>query len=427
MPGPEPGGRLAAHVLHFARTLRAAGLPVGPGRVLDAVEAVAEVGIADRDDLYWALHAVLVSRAEHRALFDEAFQIFWREPEALPSALALLLSRSTLPPPDRRELTRRLAEALAEPRSRQVESPPERLELDAVLAWSDRERLQTRDFEQMTAAEVRAAEQAIARMRLPVRDLPTRRLKADPRGDRLDPRATLRAAARAGRDFIPLRWRSAARRPPAIVALCDISGSMARYSRMLLHFLHALTGDRDRVHSFTFGTRLTNVTRQLRHRDVDQALAAVGRAASDWEGGTRIGPCLREFNLRWARRVLGQGAVVLLITDGLDRPDGPDREGGAGGSELAVETERLRRSCRRLIWLNPLLRFAGFEPRAAGVRAMLPHVDEFRPVHDLASLEQLCEVLGGGPVSRRARSGSRAGRGRGCRGRACGRGGAGPA
>jgi uncharacterized protein with von Willebrand factor type A (vWA) domain len=258
------------------------------------------------------------------------------------------------------------------------------VEVDAVLAWSDRELLRTKDFEQMTAEEIREAEAAVERMRLPVRDLPTRRLRPDPRGDRIDPRASLRAALRAGRSSIPLRWRSTASRPPAVVALCDVSGSMARYSRMLLRFLHALADDRDRVHCFTFGTRLTNVTRFLRHRDPDAALAAVGRAVGDWEGGTRIGACLREFNLRWARRLLGQGALVLLITDGLDRDE-------ARG--LAEETERLRRSCRRLVWLNPLLRFAGFEPRAAGIRAILPHVHELRPVHDLRSLEQLAEAL----------------------------------
>lgn len=391
------GGQLAAHVLHFARALRGAGLPIGPGRVLDAITAVAEVDLARRDDVYWALHAVLVSRAEHRALFDEAFRLFWRQPEAIPEALALLLSRSSLPPPERREVSRRLAEALAAPRPKESEGERQPVEVDALLAWSDREVLRTKDFEQMSADEVREAEAAIARMRLPVRDVPTRRLRPDPRGSRFDPRATLRAALRAGSSSIPVRWRSAATRPPAVVALCDVSGSMARYSRMLLRFLHALTDDRDRVHSFTFGTRLENVTRLLRHRDPDVALAAVGRAVRDWEGGTRIGACLREFNLRWARRLLGQGAVVLLITDGLDR------EGAEG---LAEETERLRRSCRRLVWLNPLLRYQGFEPRAAGIQAMLPHVDEFRPVHDLDSLSRLAEALSG-PARRAAAAAAR--------------------
>jgi uncharacterized protein with von Willebrand factor type A (vWA) domain len=384
-PGDGRGGQLPARVLHFARALRRAGLPIGPGRVLGAVEAAAEVGLARRDDFYWALHAALVGRAEEHALFDEAFRLVWREPEALPGALELLLSRSTLPPPERPEPSRRVAEALAEPRVEPAAPPPPReVEVDAVLAWSDREQLRAKDFEQLSAAEVREAERAIARLRLPVRELPVRRWRPDRHGGRVDPRATLRQAVRAGPDAIPLRWRSRATRPPAVVALCDVSGSMARYARMLLRFLHALTRSRPHVHSFTFGTRLTDVTRKLRHRDVDAALKAVGRAVPDWEGGTRIGPALREFNLRWSRRLLSQGAVVLLLTDGLDRAD---------AGELAAEAARLRRSCRRLVWLNPLLRFDGFEPRAAGVRAILPNVDEHRPVHSLDSLAALAEAL----------------------------------
>jgi len=387
---PEEAGKLPSQVLRFARTLRAAGLPIGPGRVLDALGAAAEVGLARREDFYWALHAVLVSRAEHHALFDEAFRLFFRE-EALPAGLELLLPRSQLPPPERREVTRRLAEALGAAGPPQGEAA-RRVEMDAALAWSGRELLRTRDFEQMSAEEIREAEAAIARLRLPVEEVPTRRLRADPRGDRVDLRATLRASLRAGPDAIPLRWRRAATRPPAVVALCDVSGSMARYARMLLRFLHALASSRERVHVFTFGTRLTNVTRLLRRRDADQALAAVGRAVRDWEGGTRIGECLREFNLRWSRRLLSQGAVALLLTDGLDRGEGVD---------LSAETERLRLSCRRLVWLNPLLRYQSFEPLAAGIRAMLPHVDEFRPVHDLDSLARLAEAMGPVPAGTR--------------------------
>jgi uncharacterized protein with von Willebrand factor type A (vWA) domain len=384
---PEEAGKLPSQVLRFARTLRAAGLPIGPGRVLDALGAAAEVGLERRDDFYWALHAVLVSRVEHHALFDEAFRLFFRE-EALPAGLELLLPRSQLPERERREVTRRLAEAMGKTGPPQEEAA-RRAEVDAALDWSGREMLRTRDFEQMSAAEIREAEAAIARLRLPVEEVPTRRLRADPRGDRVDLRATLRASLRAGPDAIPLRWRRAATRPPAVVALCDVSGSMARYARMLLRFLHALASSRERVHVFTFGTRLTNVTRLLRRRDADQALAAVGRAVRDWDGGTRIGECLREFNVRWSRRLLSQGAVALLLTDGLDRGEGVD---------LAAETERLRLSCRRLVWLNPLLRYESFEPLAAGIQAMLPHVDEFRPVHDLDSLARLAEALGPRPA-----------------------------
>jgi uncharacterized protein with von Willebrand factor type A (vWA) domain len=195
----------------------------------------------------------------------------------------------------------------------------------------------------------------------------------------------LRASARGNADLIPLRRRACERRHPPLVVLCDISGSMSRYSRMFLHFVHAITNDRDRVHVFLFGTRLTNVTRHLRHRDVDLALNAVVRAVEDWSGGTRIGISLREFNLRWSRRVLGQNAVVLLISDGLDRDAGRD---------LSPAMERLHKSCRQLLWLNPLLRSTQFQPLAMGVRLMLPHVDAFLPVHNIDSLRDLAAALG---------------------------------
>jgi uncharacterized protein with von Willebrand factor type A (vWA) domain len=377
------GGRLAENVVRFARTLRAAGLRVGPGRGHFAALAAAEVGVSSRDDFYWALHATLVSRADERALFDEAFRLFWREPTGPlgpPPQPGL-----RVPPAARREAARRAQEAIESERG--IPRPPPRVREvhEAVLAPSDVEVLRTRDFEQMSAAELREAERAVSALALPLPDLRTRRLVRDPRGARVDPRASLRAALRTGPDAIPLRWRSPRTRPPLVAALCDVSGSMSRYSRVVLRFLHALARDRPTVHAFTFGTRLTNVTRQLRARDPDAALAAVGRAVQDWDGGTRIGAALREFNLRWSRRLLAQGALVLLVTDGLDRD---------AGHGLAEEMRRLHRSCRRLVWLNPLLRYEGFEPRAAGIRAMLPHVDEMRPVHDLESLAQLAAALG---------------------------------
>jgi uncharacterized protein with von Willebrand factor type A (vWA) domain len=240
------------------------------------------------------------------------------------------------------------------------------------------------DFEAMSAAQIAAARQEIRQLVLPLDARPTRRFQAHPHGRRVDLRATLRASARHGGELSAILRRRRVVRPPPLVAICDISGSMARYAQVLLHFLHAVTNDRDRVACFLFGTRLSNITRQLRHRDPEIAFEMVGHIVPDWSGGTRIGEALEEFNRRWGRRVLGQGAVVLLITDGLDR------EGGRG---LAEATERLKRSCRRLIWLNPLLRFSGFEPRSQGIRAMLPHVHEFRPVHNLSSLRDLVATL----------------------------------
>ena len=256
--------------------------------------------------------------------------------------------------------------------------------VDAVMTWSANEVLQETDFEKMSREELEAAKRAIAHMRLPIMEVPTRRFKRDARGNRIDMRATLRAAMRSGGATIPLQYRKRKRRHPPLVVLCDISGSMSRYSRMVLHFMHAITNDRDRVHTFLFGTRLTNVTRQLRYKDVDEALDKVGEAVDDWSGGTRIGHSLHDFNTNWSRRVLGQGAVVLFISDGLDRDaaDGLERE-----------IERLHMSCRRLIWLNPLLRYDRYEPKSLGAQALLPHVDEFRSIHNLESLEQLSEVL----------------------------------
>jgi uncharacterized protein with von Willebrand factor type A (vWA) domain len=240
------------------------------------------------------------------------------------------------------------------------------------------------DFDKMSNAELAEAKRALRRLRLPIRFVPTRRFRSDPHGPRADMRATLRAALRGGADIIDLKRRIRRTRQPPLVALCDISGSMGRYSRMLLHFLHAVTNDRDRVFTFLFGTRLTHITRHLRRSDVDEALDRVAGAVEDWSGGTRIGHCVEEFNRRWSRRVLGQGAVVLLISDGLDRD---------AGDGLAQSMERLHKSCRRLIWLNPLLRFEGFEPKSQGIKAILPHVDDFRTVHNLESLSQLAQAL----------------------------------
>jgi uncharacterized protein len=376
-------GRLLANIMYFARTLRAAGLPIGPGKVLAAVEAVRAVGIGDRSDFYWTLHAVFVNRRDQRELFDQAFHIFWRNPELLEKMMALMLPAIRSNEPGE-EMSRRLAEALHAGEGSGQDRPSEtEIEVDATMTFSARELLQKTDFEKMSTAELAAARAALRRMVLPLADIATRRFAADPRGSRTDMRATLRAQLRSG-GLLSLKRKRRRRRPPPLVVLCDISGSMSRYSRVFLHFMHAVTNDRDRVYTFLFGTRLTNITRFLRYKDVDVALDKVAGAVEDWSGGTRIGQCLAEFNRRWSRRVLGQGAVVLLITDGLDR------DAGAG---IGQEMDRLHKSCRRLIWLNPLLRYEGFAPKSLGMRAILPHVDEFRPVHNLESLDELVTAL----------------------------------
>ena len=383
------GSKLVPNIMHFGRVLRSAGLPVGPGKILDAVQAVLVVGITSRRDFYWSLHAVFVNRRDQHEIFDQAFHIFWRDPHLLERMLGLLMPQipgeEEMPPEE--PPNRRVMEAM-NPENKDGKDPEEEkepeIDVEATMTASSNELLQKMDFEDMSAEEISKAKTAIARMRLPIHEIPTRRYQRSQRPVRIDMRATLRAALRSGGSVIPLQYRKRRRRPPPLVILCDISGSMGRYTRMLLHFMHAITNDRDRVSTFLFGTRLTNVTRHLRNKDIDIAVNKCTETVEDWSGGTRIGESLAEFNRFWSRRVLGQGAVLLLISDGLDRD---------AGRGLNIEMERLHKSCRRLIWLNPLLRFDGFEPKSQGIRAIMPHVDEFRPVHNLESLTELIETL----------------------------------
>ncbi len=386
MPAAE-GGRLAENVLHFARVLRSAGMPVGTHKVLAALQALTFAGIGRREDFYWTLASVFVDRREQRELFDQAFHMFWRDPDLLGRIMHMMLPKVEGLPAERDKTHHRLQEAFGRgaPEAPKLEQQPEReIEIDAFLSFSSRELLRQMDFESMTAAELAAARQLIAHLLLPLREVGTRRLAPDPRGKRIDRRASLKAAIAAYGDAIPLRRAAPRTVPPPLVVLVDISGSMSRYARMFLHFVHALTNARRRVSVLLFGTRLTSITRELHQRDVDVALERVAARVKDWAGGTRIGACLHGFNRLWSRRLLGQNACVLLLSDGLDR------EGGEG---LGAEMERLHKSCRQLIWLNPLLRYEGFEARAAGIVAMRPHVDLFLPAHNLESLADLGRIL----------------------------------
>jgi uncharacterized protein with von Willebrand factor type A (vWA) domain len=382
----EQTGTLSDNILYFARALRAAGLPVGPGAVLDALAAVQAAGVGTRDDFYWTLHAVFVKRHEHSILFDQAFKMFFRKRAYLEKLIAAMLPDAAPgapqpPPPGAQRIQEALFSGVKEKERDSAEA-----EVDMRLTVSDRDVLQRKDFAQMSAAEITAAKAAIARLTLPLNEVRTRRLAPHRRGHMIDIRRTLRASMKAGGAVIDLKYLGPKMKEPPIVALLDISGSMSQYTRLFLHFLHAVTDARKRVSTFLFGTRLTNVTRSLRERDPDEALAACSTHVVDWSGGTRIASSLHAFNKHWARRVLGQGAVVLLITDGLER-DGDDT--------LGFEIDRLHRSCRQLIWLNPLLRFGGFEARARGVKTMLPHVDELRPIHNLESMTGLVGALSG--------------------------------
>ena len=391
------GSKLVTNLMHFGRVLRSTGMPVGPGKILDAVDAVKSVSVVNRKDFYWALHAVFVNRRDQHDLFDQAFHIFWRDPRLLERMLGLLIPKDQAEEenPEAEAPNKRIAEAMSpgdqENDEHEEEKEPE-LEVEATLTASDNELLQRMDFEDMSADEISAAKTAISRMRLSIQNIITRRYQSTHRMDKVDMRSTLRSAMKSGSGVIPLQYRTHKKRPPPLVILCDISGSMGRYTRMLLHFMHAITNDRDRVATFLFGTRLTNVTRHLRYKDIDIALSKCTDSVEDWSGGTRIGESLKNFNQHWSRRVLGQGAVVLLISDGLDRD---------AGRGLTLEMERLHKSCRRLIWVNPLLRFEGFEPKSQGIRAILPHVDEFRPVHNLESLTELIEALNSQLVRRK--------------------------
>ena len=386
--------KLAQNITHFGRALRRAGLPIGPGRIVDAIHAVAAAGFTERADFYWVLHACFVSKREESAVFTQLFRLYWRDPQFMEHMMSYLtpMVRGVAEERQAQAAEKRAAEALLDGQERgvpQTEAPQEQteIEIDARQTVSARERLKTLDFELMSLAEMAAAKRVLAQMTLPVRPLQSRRTQALP-GPLPDWRATMRRAMRHGGEVTDFATKRRRLRFPNLVVLCDISGSMSSYSRAVLHFVHAVANRQGQgwaqVHAFTFGTRLTNITRHLRTRDVDAALAAAGAEAQDWEGGTRIGACLHDFNRDWSRRVLGQGAVVLLITDGLDRDPGAD---------LSREMQRLQRTARQVIWLNPLLRWDGFAPKAAGIAAMLPHVTSFRAGHNIASLEGLAAAL----------------------------------
>jgi uncharacterized protein len=383
-------GMLASNIMHFGRVLRDAGLPVGPASVLDALDASLSGSLETREDFYWTLHSIFVKRRDHKEVFDQAFHVFWKKPKMLEQLMKLMYHQIARAAPDRPRQAgfRRLAEAMfdkVETQSKRQERP-DVLELDATFTASADDILRAKDFEQMTLNEQAQARQAIALLRMRPRQIRTRRFELNRAGTTIDMRRTIRNSLRMGGDVITLaRQRNQMREPPLVV-LCDISGSCSNYSRMFLHFLHAIANDKTRVTVFLFGTRLTNVTRELKRRDIDEAVAKVSSAVKDWSGGTRIGLTLKEFNRKWARRVLSQNADVLLMSDGLERED---------VGQLTHEMQLLRRSAKHIVWLNPLLRFDGFQAKASGIRAIMPYVDEFRPVHSLDSLIDLAQTLAG--------------------------------
>ncbi|MCX7274535.1 MAG: VWA domain-containing protein [Burkholderiales bacterium] len=380
---------LAENILHFARVLRAAGLPVGTDRALFAVRAVEAVGLARRDDVQAALSSVMLESHDQQAVFDAAFDAFWRDPNLLERLMLLSLPQTgefDATPGDERP-PRRVSDALQATRGNA--SPPPAPDNDrerppdaAAGTHSAQERLRVTDFESMSAAEFTQARRLAERIELPLRPLISRRRSPAARGH-VDLRSSLRTMARQP-DAPRLAFGQRQQRRPPLVMLIDISGSMERYSRAFLHFAHGLSRRHRDTRTFVFGTRLTDISRCLRHRDPDQALALAGQAARDWQGGTLIAASLAQFNRQWARQVLTRNASLMLVTDGLDR-----NEAGALGPAAAT----LARWAREIIWLNPLLRYAGFEPKASGIRALLPHVSMMIPVHDLRSLADIANAI----------------------------------
>jgi uncharacterized protein len=386
---------LARNVVHFVRVLRGAGLPMSSAQAVDALEALCLIDLTRREDVRAALSALFTSAADERDLFYAAFDLFWRDPDWEGKLRALLLPKvqGGVPPPRRNN---RLADALAAraPTQRGAHKPQsqEEHELRAHATFSAEERLRHRDFDTLTADEWRTLRHLIRARRLPLATERTRRLKAASHGTHADLRASARHAVRAGGDWTVWKYRAPVERKPPLVLLLDISGSMSSYSRAVLYFCHALLHSRERLQVFLFGTRLTLATRALRERDPDIALAQLCAQVADWSGGTRIGATLGEFNRHWARRMLSGRATVLIVTDGLDHES---------TETLAGEMARLHRFAHRVVWLNPLLRYSGFTPKARGVQAMLPHVDAHYPVHDLESLEAFGRSLSEAPLTSR--------------------------
>ncbi|PXW29510.1 vWA domain-containing protein [Paraburkholderia caballeronis] len=389
---------IARNVVHFVRVLRGAGLPMSPAQAADAIDALGFVDLARRDDVRAALAALLTSAPDERELFDAAFDVFWRDPDWEGKLRALLLPKvkAGMPPPRRGN---RLADALAarapERNGAQQPAAREEHELRAHATFSADERLRHRDFDTLSADEWRALRHLIRRRRQPLATERTRRLKAAARGAHADLRASAREAVRSGGDWTVWKYRAPVERKPPLVLLLDISGSMSSYSRAVLYYCHALLQSRERLQVFLFGTRLTHATRALRERDPDIAIAQLAAQVADWSGGTRIGATLAEFNRRWARRVLNGRATALIVTDGLDHD---------AGDTLAAEMARLHRFAHRVVWLNPLLRYRDFAPKARGVQAMLPHVDFHCPVHNLDSLEAFGRSLGDAPLAVKPRT-----------------------
>ncbi|NWG19622.1 MAG: VWA domain-containing protein [Chloroflexi bacterium] len=378
---PVPHGHLTTHVLAFVHLLRSAGIKVSTEQTLDLVRALEHVPIMSRGDFRAAACCTLIYRREDLPVFDAAFEFYWRTGSGLdPLIMALPVVRT---PPKLLRLPRRPRQQGNGPDQERSEEEREE-KVGLTLTFTAAETLRTRDFGSFSFEEVQACKQFLRNLEWRIEPRRTRRRRPAARPGVIDMRRLLRRNLRHGGDPVELAFREPRQRQRPLVVLCDISGSMDRYSRILLQFVHTISNGLRNVEAFVFGTRLTRITRLLRERDIDEAIAAVSKQVVDWSGGTRIGEAVKNFNYSWSRRVLGKGAVVLLISDGWDRGD---------PQLLEREMARLQRSTYRLIWLNPLLGNPRYQPLTRGMQAALPHVDDFLPVHNLLSLEQLGEKL----------------------------------
>lgn len=387
------GGQIQSHledsITAFGRFLRQAGFDIGTGEIMNAIHAVETVGVSRKDDFQSALRSTLITTHKDMNLFNEAFELYWRNPDKIENVADILrkLYESRLAQAEIEQMTKQKPKTLTKMASLRKRDERDDGHLDAdfeLLMYSRDEILRQKDFANFNDDEIKDAKVILDRFVWDFGRRFNRRMKSGKNPHRLDFKRTHRKNMFPDQDFIRLMWAEKKTKPRPIVMLCDVSASMESYTKMLLHFMHTFSGLSRRVESFIFGTQLTRITKYFKDRNVDTAIRELSRNVEDWSGGTRIGEAIEAFNFHWARRVLGQGAVVIVISDGWDM----------GKTDLlSCEMDRLQKSCFRLIWLNPNLGFEGYQPITQGIQAILPRVDEFLPVHNINSLMDLGMVL----------------------------------
>jgi uncharacterized protein with von Willebrand factor type A (vWA) domain len=387
----ENTGHLLANLLLFGRLLRRLGMDVNAGRMLDLMQALAHIQIGRKNDFYYTARSLLVHRHEDLRFFDQAFELFWRKPAEEWTTLNLsgLGEQAHLRKTPKHQKPLYHSSVSKSPSTGKPEQSESRPQI--IQTYSDIEVLRRKDFAEMNIDELKRAREQIAELVWQLGERRTRR-KQPGAGTLFDWRRTLRRNLKYGGEVLKWARREPKFKPRPLVVIADISGSMERYTNLLLQFIYSLSSGLNQVEAFVFSTRLTRISKQLHDRDAERALREVASAVTDWAGGTRIGEALKDFNFKWGRRVLGRGAVVMIISDGWDRGDIP---------LLHQEMARLSLSSHRLIWLNPLLGHEGYEPLTQGMSTALPYIDDFLPVHNLMSLEQLGETLAGVAKPRR--------------------------